>query len=499
MSSNRPILALPALHRMLSPLCLGLIALPGIASAVPASPADPARLILANFGSDAPAPEPAPDPAGSSGFPEGAGSIAESMNPDGKDNSPRRWAVFGQTTFTAMTTTGFRHPYAGDHSLPVNDLRETWDASLYLGVRPWRGGEIWATGEVDQGFGVGNTLGLAGYASGEAYKLGAAHPYTRLQRLYLRQTFALGGEQSKLDAAANQMPGTQTANRLVITVGKFGVADVFDTNRYAHDPRSDFLNWSLIDAGAFDYAGDPWGFSYGAAGELVLGPWTIRTGLFDMTGTPGGMAPVTDFSFYQVVGEVEHRHAIDGHAGAIRGALWMNHGRLGRYADAIAWGTASASVPDVAQVQSASHTRIGGYINAEQELTGNLGAFVRLSAADGRYAVFDFTDIDRSVSAGLSLAGKGWGRAADTLALGMVANAASRQARAYFAAGGLGLLIGDGALPHAGTEMIAEASYSWRPITAIAVTFDAQAIANPAYNRDRGPVGVLGLRIHAAF
>ncbi len=482
------------LRRLTAIIALSGLFLGGTAHALPTSDADPVRPVPVAYGVPDPMPEPSPDPAGSSAFPEGAGSSAPSAaGPD------KRWALFGQTTFTAMTTTGFRHPYAGDHSLPVNDLRETFDASLYLGVRAWAGAEIWATGEVDQGFGVGNTLGLAGYASGEAYKLGKAQPYTRLQRLYLRQTFALGGASTHIDAAANQMAGTQTENRLVITVGKFGVADIFDANRYAHDPRGDFLNWSLIDSGAFDYAGDPWGFSYGAAAELVLKAWTLRAGLFNLTDMPGGMAPVTDLSFYQVIGEIEHRHTIGGHPGAVRAAIWVNHGRLGAYADAVAWGAANAAVPDVSAVQTTTHNRVGGYINAEQELTATLGAFLRLSAADGRYAVFDFTDIDRSASIGLSLAGKGWHRPGDTLALGLVANAISSQAKAYFGAGGLGLLIGDGVLPHPGTETIVEASYTWRPIGPLAVTFDAQAIANPAYNRDRGPVGVLGLRLHAAF
>ena len=479
------------------PITLAALAglfLAGTAHALPTSDADPARPVPVSYGVPEPMPEPSPDPAGSSGFPEGAGSTAPIAS-----GTDKRWALFGQATFTAMTKTGFRHPYAGDHSMPVNDLRETFDASLYLGVRAWAGAEIWATGEVDQGFGVGNTLGLAGYASGEAYKLGKAQPYTRLQRLYLRQTFALGGESTHVDAAANQMAGTQTVNRLVITVGKFGVADIFDANRYAHDPRGDFLNWALIDSGAFDYAGDPWGFSYGAAAELVLKNWTIRAGLFNLTDAPGGGAPVTDLSFYQAVGEIEHRHAIGGRAGAVRAAIWVNHGRLGAYTDAVAWGVANDTVPDVAAVQTTTRSRVGGYINAEQELTATLGAFLRLSAADGRYAVFDFTDIDRSASFGLSLSGKGWHRPADTLAIGFVANAISRQAKAYFNAGGLGLLIGDGVLHRPGTEKIVEASYTWRPIGPLAVTFDAQAIANPAYNRDRGPVGVLGLRLHAAF
>jgi len=482
---------LAPITRRLARTALGSLALlPACALAMPVAATDPAPTTLAM--ADTPI-LPDPDPAGSTAFPQSTGSTLDT------GHAAPRWAVFGQSTFTVMTPLGFRDPYDGPQSLSPHDTRETFDATVYLGVRPWAGGEIWTTGEIDQGFGIGNTHGLAGYASGEAYKLGKADPYTRLQRLFVRQTFSLGGAVSDVEAAPNQMAGRQSADRLVITVGKFSMPDIFDTNRYAHDPRGDFLNWTLIDSGAFDYAGDPWGFTYGAASELYVGAWTARLGLFDMTNTPGGFAPVTDFSFYQAIGELEHRHAMRDHPGAIRVALWMSHGRMGTYADAMAWGLANGVAPDVTQVQYANHNRFGGYLNAEQEVTGTLGLFLRASKADGRYASWDFTDVDTSVSGGLSLAGKGWGRAADTVDLGFIVNTVSKVAQSYFAAGGLGILVGDGVLPRAGAEQIVETSYTWHPIARIAVTFDAQGVINPAYNRDRGPVGIIGLRLHAAF
>ena len=437
--------------------------------------------------------EPAPDPVpeGSSGYPVSTGTVTTA--PDA-----RRWAIFGQMTLTTMSTLGFHQPYAGDHSLPAHDLRETFDATLFLGARVWQGGEIWVNGEVDQGFGVGNTLGMAGYASGEAYKLGSASPYTRLQRAFVRQTFDLGGAHSDVDAQANQMAGTQAANRLVLTVGKFSPVDIFDSNTYAHDPRGDFLNWSIIDAGAFDYAGDPWGYSYGAAAELTLASWTGRLGVFNMSDVPGGMKPTTNFSELEVAGELEHRHTLLGHAGTVRAGVWLIHGRLGRYDDAIAWGLANGAAPDTNQVLT-MHTRLGGYINAEQGLTDTLGVFLRASDADGAYGAYDFTDIDRSLSLGLSLGGKGWHRAGDTVGLALVANQISKAGQAYFAAGGMGLLIGDGQLPHPGTEKIAEVYYAWRPWKPVAVTFDEQLVFNPAYNKDRGPVDIVGVRLHVAF
>ncbi len=180
-------------------------------------------------------------------------------------------------------TSDFTAPYAGANSLSPNRGAETVDAALYLGARLWRGAEAWINGEIDQGFGLDDTLGVAGFPSGEAYKIGRSRPYLRLPRLFLRQTLDLGEAGETVDAAANQLGGSRGADRVVITIGKFSVGDIFDTNRYAHDPRGDFLNWAAIDAGTFDYAADAWGYTAGAAVEWYQGAWTLRGGLFDLS------------------------------------------------------------------------------------------------------------------------------------------------------------------------------------------------------------------------
>ena len=179
----------------------------------------------------------------------------------------------GQTTFLEQAYPAFRSPYQGANSLPGGGQgRETWDATLYAGVRLWQGAELWVNPEIDQGFGLANTLGVAGFTSGEAYKVGQTYPYARLPRAFIRQTIDLGGETQKVDAGINQFAGgSKTANRLVITVGKFSVADIFDTNKYAHDPRSDFLNWALVDTATFDYAADPWGYTLRRRRRVVPG------------------------------------------------------------------------------------------------------------------------------------------------------------------------------------------------------------------------------------
>jgi high affinity Mn2+ porin len=184
-------------------------------------------------------------------------------------------SIHGQTTYVNQYAPGFHEPYRGPNSLIAKSGRETWDAALYAGFRLWQGAEVWINPEIDQGFGLSKTRGVAGFPSGDAYKVGANYPYARLPRFFARQTIGLGRESEKVELGLNQFERTRLANRLVITFGKFAVTDIFDTNIYAHDPRSGFLNWSLIDTGTFDYAANTWGFTYGTAVEWYQDRWPL--------------------------------------------------------------------------------------------------------------------------------------------------------------------------------------------------------------------------------
>jgi len=225
------------------------------------------------------------------------------------------FAVHGQATFVDQGYPSFRSPYEGANSMSGGgQSRETFDLTLSGGVKLWRGAEFWANPEIDQGFGFNDTHGAAGFPSAESYKLGSAYPYARLQRAFLRQTVSLGGDTEKVDNDFYQFEGTRSTDRLVFTVGRFGIIDIFDTNKYANNPKIDFLNWSLINAGTFDYAGDGWGYTYGAAAEWYMGRWTLRGGVFDLSVTPaGGISPsayALDATFrqFELVGEIEERH-----------------------------------------------------------------------------------------------------------------------------------------------------------------------------------------------
>ena len=413
--------------------------------------------------------------------------------------APEGWSVHGQITHLWQYHPAFRSPYRGANSLdPGSRGNETFDATLYAGARLWSGSEFWINPEIDQGFGLSNTLGVAGFPSGEAYKVAKSAPYFRLQRLFFRQTFGIGGEVENIESGANQLGGTRTADNLVITAGKISVTDIFDTNQYAHDPKQDFLNWAIIDSGAFDYAADAWGYSYGITFEWTQTWWTLRAGLFDLSRVPNTTELETDFNQFELVGEAEARHTIFDRAGKLKILGYLNRGRMGSYFDAVSRAGAAGSIPDIASVRR-YRSRPGAAINLEQQIQDDLGFFARASINDGSKEAYEFSEINRSLSAGLSLKGSSWQRSQDVLGLAVVTNELSNPARNYFAAGGLGILIGDGRLARYGLENIIETYYNLNIAGGVGVAADYQFIAHPAYNRDRGPVSVLGMRAHVQY
>src|SRR5580693_5444219 len=264
------------------------------------------------------------------------------------------FAVHGQTTFVDQAYPSFRSPFQGTNSLSGgSQSKETVDLTLSTGVKLWRGAEFWANPEIDQGFGLDNTHGVAGFLSGEAYKIGQATPYARLQRAFLRQTINLGGDTEKVDDDFTQFAGTRSTERLVLTVGRFGANDIFDTNRYANSPKSDFLNWSLVNAGSFDYAADALGYNYGAAAEWYTGNWTFRGGVFDLSASPtGGNSPIgvaldPTFQQFSLLGEIERRFDLWGQPGKIKVTGFLNRGNAGNFNDAVALAQVTGTPADI--------------------------------------------------------------------------------------------------------------------------------------------------------
>lgn len=414
----------------------------------------------------------------------------------GKDQN---YAIHGQETFVLQANAAFRSLYQGPNSLsPRPHAKETFDLTLYAGFRPWKDAEIWVDPEIDQGFGLSDTLGIAGFPSGEAYKVGKWAPYPKLPRWFYRQTIDLGGESEKVDPGLFQLGGHRSENNLVLTLGKFSVVDIFDTNDQSHDPRSDFMNWTIIDAGTFDYAANAWGYTYGAAAELNMAKWAIRAGAFDLSKVPNSEELDPGFSQYELDAEIEHRLSIAGQPGKIKLTFYLNHGRMGRFADAIRLAQVSGGPADIVPVRRMQN-RTGVSFNFEQQISKAVSVFVKGGVTNGAIEPYEFSDVDRTIAAGTTIKGSSWGRADDRIGIAGVLNAITRTHQKFLDAGGLGILIGDGRLPHPGPEEILESYYDVALAKPLHLSIDAQFVNHPGYNRDRGPVPIGAVRLHAEF
>ena len=428
-----------------------------------------------------------------------AAQAQNSPSPEVPEAAAETHALHAQATFVWQGHPAFHSGFRGANSLdPAARGNETFDLTVYAGLRLGAQTELWINPEVDQGFGLSNTLGVAAFPSGEAYKVGQSVPYMRLQRLFVRHTIDLGSQTTDVEADLNQLRGRQGAERVVLTIGKFSVGDIFDANRYAHDPRSDFMNWALIDTGTFDYAADAWGYTVGAAVEWYVGAMTLRGGLFDLSVVPNSKALDPRFAQFQGVGEVERRWGPEERQGKLKLTAYLTRGRMGSYLDALALASVSKAPADISLVRRYG-SRMGVSLNLEQPLGQDLGLFARAGWAQGSREAYEFADIDRTLAGGISFRGQGWGRLDDTIGLAGVVNDISPIHRAFLNAGGTGILIGEGRLPRFGAESAIEVYYNYAVSKRARLTGDLQYVHNPAYNRDRGPVVVAGLRLHAQY
>jgi high affinity Mn2+ porin len=409
------------------------------------------------------------------------------------------WNVHGQFTYIEQGYPGFRSPYQGQNSLSgASQIKNTTSATAFVGFRPWEGTELYINPELMQGSGLSDTFGVAGFPNGEAQKSGFPLPRFNVARLFVRQTFGLGGEQETLEDGPNQIGGKQDISRITVTAGKLAVIDYFDNNSYSHDPRRDFLNWNMYCCGSYDLTMDKVGYTWGAFAELNQKNWAVRAGYF--------LVPLVSndnryddhlFQRGEYIGELEFRYSLFAQPGKLRLMGWMNIANAGSYAEALAEPMATPNYPDITLTRR-QRTNYGFVVNLEQAVTDELGMFSRVSWDAGQTEKIGWTDCDRSVSLGAVLKGTAWGRPNDRIGVGGVVEGLSPEARAYFAAGGLGILIGDGQLNYR-PEKILEAYYAYSMNKWATLTFDYQFVADPAYNADRGPVSIFAARLHAEF
>jgi high affinity Mn2+ porin len=432
-----------------------------------------------------------------SGF---ADTIANSVLAPGlekPENAPaQNWNWHVQNTDIVQGYPGFSSKYSGPNSLPSGgETRETVSLDLLAGVRLWPGAEAHIDGLMWQGFGVGNTLGAEGYPNGEAFRLGTGTPDVTITRLFLRQTFGFGGEQEKIEDDQLTLAGQQDVSRLTLTLGRMSAKDIFDNNAYANDPRTQFLNWSLMANEAWDYPADALGYITGFAAEFNQPAWALRYGFFQVPDVSNGMVPDEHLdAAWGMVTELERRYTIHSHPGTVRLLAFFNHAHMGSYQIALDQAARPADLAATREYRS----KYGFGLNLEQEIFKNVGVFSRLGWSDGRNEGWVFSDVDRTATAGFSIKGEAWQRPDDTFALAGVLNGISKVHQEFLAVGGTGILAGDGNLSY-GWEKIVETYYDCKIWKTIHSSLDYQFISNPAFNQDRGPVSVFSARVHWEF
>jgi len=439
------------------------------------------------------------------------GEAGDKNGGETKSAAFEQYSVHGQTTNAVQAYPKFPALYSGPNSFtPNGQARFGSTTNLFVGLGLWDGGAVYLNPEIDQGYGLSNSVGAASYVNGAVAKVGRAAPYMRFQRYFLRQIIGLdGGEKQRdpdegsfseaLESTQNQLAGKVDRDRLILTIGKFAVGDVFDDNIYAHDPTTGFLNFAFNTMGAFDYAADAWGYTHGAALEWKQNWHTARGGIFQLSEIPNGLdiEPVPLRQFMGVA-EFEARYDLFRQPGAIKFLAYGDNGYMSKIDEIVTLAYATGDPPPRVDALRKRRFKTGGGINIKQQLMPNLGFFLRASLADGRYETFDYTDIDRSLSFGLVASGALWDRPKDEIGAAAAFSGLSDSRVRYFASGGTSVYIGDGALSYGG-EKVFETYYKYGLRDGLEVTLDYQFLANPAHNRARGPVNVFGLRLRAAF
>lgn len=412
----------------------------------------------------------------------------------GTREQPWNWHL--QNTDIVQGDPGFRADYSGPNSLDSQgEIRETVSLDLFAGVRLWPGAEAHLDGLMWQGFGLSQTVGLEAFPNGEAFRLGTKVPNVTFARVFLRQTIGLGGEQEGVADDALHLAGEQEVRRVTLTLGKFSAKDIFDNNAYANDPRTQFMNWALMANEAWDYPADSLGYMTGFTAELNQPRWAVRYGFFQMPRTSNGTALDGHFAdAWGMAAEFERRFAVREHPGAVRLLGFLNQTHMGSYAATLADPNLGL---DITRTRAYRH-KYGFGLNVEQEIAKNVGAFLRLGWSDGRNEAWVFSDVDRTATLGVSVKGEFWSRPNDTFGLAGVVNGASQVHRDFFAAGGTGILGGDGALSY-GLEESLETYYDFPIWKTLHAGVDYQFVANPAFNRDRGPVSLFAGRLHWEF
>lgn len=421
-------------------------------------------------------------------------------------DSVEKWSYHFQLTSVMQGHPAFSALYTGKNSLQdTGEYALSLTSTLFLGRKLWKGAAFYFDPEIAGGSGMSYALGLAGAANGETFRIGSPAPKMYVARAFFQQHFALATSHEKQNPEQNQLADSIPSSRITLSLGKFSVADFFDDNAYSHDPRSEFFNWALMSNGAWDYPANTRGYTWGAVVELIKPGYAIRLSSVMVPFKANG--PLMDPNITKAHGETiefEKKMQIKGHPGSIRILAFENFSSAPTYKSAIeAMHNEDSSLVDVASGKRAGlyygGLKYGFGLSAWQELSKSLGVFLRAGWNDGKTVTWAFTEIDRSVSGGVSITPNFIKRPNDEMGLAAVVNDISQDHYDYLNVGGYGFMLGDGKLPHYGNETIFEYYYKVRLTPSFWITADYQFIMNPGYNRDRGPVHVFAGRLHVDF
>lgn len=403
-----------------------------------------------------------------------------------------------QYTFIDQHQYPLRSPYEKPLSLdPNGDTEQSHTFGAYFGMSLTRDLQVYFDMEMFKGEGVSGATGLGGLPNGDVIRSGTQGLGKRayVARRYLRYLLPIGDATRKVESGQDQIGGEEPDTRVEFKIGKFTPSDDFDKNRYANSTRTQFMNWSLFNNTAWDFAADTRGYTNGFLVAYETPIWTLRYGIYEMPLFANGQ---TLDSFPRARGEqVEWSLQPKPDGWAFRLLAYRNTARMGIYRDAIEIAEATNTVPDIRADDANGRHKYGFGTNGELPLAdnGDTGLFARVGWNDGRTESFAFTEVDNTVSAGAQLSGIHWGRAQDKVAVALVSDGLSSDHRDYLALGGSGFLLGDGRLNYS-REKIAEAYYVWKPIDHVAIGPDFQFIRDPGYNADRGPAKFIALRVH---
>lgn len=410
----------------------------------------------------------------------------------------KRFSIHVQSTVIPQHHFDVMSPYAGMNSLlPHEPTRTSFTATLYAAYRFANHSYIVFNPEVAGGKGISKTLGIAGFPNGEIYRVGDPKPKPYIGRLYLEQRFPLSSIKGQMDDEQNQVKENNNKEYISILAGKFSLTDFFGNTVYSHDPRTQFFNWSLMGQGGWDYPANTRGYTFGAVVQAVFSNWALRyANTFVPTEANGMNLQWKGGKAMGMVIEVEKDNLFykdSAHNSVLHAGIFWNNARMGNYNQALK----QPDAPDVTTTREFGRDKWGGYASLDNSF-GYFHFFVKGSWNDGKNETWAFTEIDRSGAAGVQLDGNLWKRNDDKLGVAYVANGLSKDHRNYLSAGGYGFLIGDGKLNYS-AEQILEIYYSLGLLNHVYISPDYQFIANPAYNKDRGPVHVVSVRFHVEF